>query len=118
MLTIPKLSKKAQDVFNAYIRRRDEYYPCISCGKPGNQAGHYYSVKQFSALRYEEDNCHLQCPYCNCYCHGNIQMYRVGLLKRIGEERLLRLEAKALRERQKKWTRTELIDIIQTYSKK
>ena len=31
--TIPELIKKAQVVFNAYIRRRDEGLPCISCQK-------------------------------------------------------------------------------------
>lgn len=118
LTTIPKLTKKAQDVFNAFIRRRDEDKPCISCGKPGNQAGHYYSVKQFSALRYDEDNVHLQCAYCNKYAHGNIQMYRKGLISRIGEERLLRLDTIAIEERIKKWTRTELEHIIKTYAKK
>lgn len=113
--SLPKLHKKAQKVFNAWIRHRDEGKPCISCGKQANQAGHYFSVKQFSALRYHPDNVHLQCPYCNCYAHGNQAMYRIGLVNRIGEKQVKKLEALALSTRVKKWTAGELLQIIDQY---
>jgi len=112
---LPKLLKKTQDVFNAWVRQRDEGKPCISCGKPGNQAGHYFPVKGFSSLRFDERNVNLQCAYCNCYMHGNQAMYRIGLVKRIGEENVLDLEADAVNNRVKKWTRDELQEIINKY---
>lgn len=112
---LPKLLEKAQKVFNAYIRKRDEGRPCISCGKEGNQAGHYFTVKQFSSLRFEERNVNLQCPYCNLFAHGNQSMYRIGLVSKIGEEEVKQLEQKALDNRVKKWTREELNEIIEKY---
>ena len=112
---LPKLLKKAQDVFNAWVRERDQNRPCISCGKIGNQAGHYFPVKGFSGLRYNEDNVNLQCAYCNCYQHGNQAMYRIGLVNRIGEKRVKALEEKAISERVYKWSREELNEIIVKY---
>ena len=117
VIPLPKLLKKAQDVFNAWIRRRDEDRPCISCGKPGNQAGHYFPVKGFSGLRYHENNVHLQCAYCNCYQHGNQAMYRIGLVHRIGENKVKELEQLALDDRVKKWSREELNEIIRRYER-
>jgi len=64
--TIPHLTKDAQQVFNKYIRTRDEGMVCISCGSDkANQAGHWISVKQSSALRFHEWNVNLQCAGCN-----------------------------------------------------
>jgi hypothetical protein len=116
LITIPKLTAKAQKVFNAYIRQRDEGLPCISCGSyNGNQAGHYFSVKGFSALRFNEWNIHLQCAGCNMYKHGNQAMYRIGLVERIGEKAVKELEQEAVHNRIKKWQRTELNEIIERY---
>lgn len=116
-VSIPKLQKKAQTVFNAWIRKRDEGEPCISCGKyTANQAGHYLPVKQFGSVRYHIDNCALQCSYCNCYAHGNQILYRRNLIKRIGEKRVIKLEEYAIANRIKKWSRSELEEIIQKYA--
>lgn len=115
-LTLPKLHAKAQKVFNTWVRNRDEGKPCISCGKQGNQAGHYLSVKQFGSVRYHPDNCWLQCAYCNCYAHGNSIMYRRNLIKRIGESRVIKLEEYAIANRVKKWSVDELEEIIKKYA--
>ena len=115
LVPLPKLIKKAQDVFNTWVRNRDEGRPCISCGKQGNQAGHYFPVKGFSGLRFDEKNVNLQCAYCNCYQHGNQAMYRIGLVNRIGEAKVKELEQKALDDRVKKWSREELNEIILKY---
>lgn len=114
-MTIPKLTEKAQKVFNLWIRRRDEGKPCISCGKPGNQAGHYFTVKMFSGLRFHELNCNIQCAGCNLFQHGNQAMYRIGLVRRYGEEAVKELEDYAIKNRLKKWTREELNEIIERY---
>jgi hypothetical protein len=113
---LPKLIKDTQQVFNKYIRTRDEGMVCISCGSDrANQAGHWISVKQSSALRYHEWNVNLQCAGCNLYLHGNQVMYRVGLVKKIGEKAVAELEAMYINNRIKKWSREELEDIINKY---
>ena len=116
LIPLPKLLEKTQKVVNAYIRKRDEGLPCISCGSNNaNQAGHYFAVKGHSALRFNEWNIHLQCAGCNCYKHGNQAMYRIGLVERIGEKAVKELEFEAVNNRLKKWTRTELNELIDRY---
>jgi predicted nucleic acid-binding protein len=88
--------KKAERACNAYIRARDAGQGCISCGRHDADvwnAGHFISVGANSTLRYDEDNIHLQCARpCNKDKGGNIVEYRKALLKKIGPERLTRLE--------------------------
>ena len=115
LVPLPKLLKKTETVFNAYIRRRDEGLKCISCDRPGNQAGHYFPVKGYSSLRFNEYNVNLQCPGCNLFKHGNQAMYRIGLVERIGEEAVKELEKMAVTDRVKKWQRFELEEIINRY---
>lgn len=113
---LPKLMKDAQQVFNKYIRTRDEGLACISCGSDkANQAGHWISVKQSSTLRYHEWNVNLQCAGCNLYLHGNQVMYRMGLVNKIGEKAVAELESIYTNQRLKKWTRDELEEIINKY---
>lgn len=114
--TLPALLKKTEKVFNAYIRQRDSGLSCISCDNIPNQAGHYFPVKGFSKLRYDERNVHAQCASCNCYKHGNQAMYRIGLVKRIGEQAVKELETEAITNRVYKWSREELEEIIKKYS--
>ena len=114
--SLPKLIKDAQQVFNKYIRTRDAGLVCISCGSDkANQAGHWISVKQSSALRFHEWNVNLQCAGCNLYLHGNQVMYRVGLVKKIGEKAVAELESMYVNNRIKKWDREELENIINQY---
>lgn len=112
-LPLPKLLKKAQDTFNAFIRLRDCDKGCISCGGPVEQAGHYFSQGHHSLLRFNEVNTNGQCIRCNCFLHGNLIHYRSGLVKRYGEQKVLMLETVA--RHLKKWSRVELEAIIQHY---
>ena len=88
--------KEVQVVFNAYIRKRDENKPCISCGTDANikyDAGHFYSVGAYPNLRYNEDNVHRQCSNnCNVHLSGNIHEYRPRLINKIGLDRFEILE--------------------------
>ncbi|WP_424411191.1 recombination protein NinG [Pasteurella sp. PK-2025] len=89
--------KDLQRVFNKFIRLRDKDKPCISCGRYHTgkyDAGHYKTVGGNPELRFNEDNCHAQCVPCNQHLHGNIVNYRVGLIERIGIERVEFLERK------------------------
>ena len=101
--TKPKLTKAAQLAFNGYIRARDYGKPCICCDKPipwgttkttGGvcDAGHWLSVGARVNLRFNEDNVHAQLKYCNKQLSGNAANYRIGLVKRIGLERVEALE--------------------------
>lgn len=78
-------------VFNAYIRKRDEGQPCISCGTTANvryDAGHFYPTT-YSYLRFNEDNVHRQCSNnCNKHKSGNLLEYRPRLIAKIGEDRV------------------------------
>lgn len=117
--TVQSLTKKAQAVFNKYIRLRDNLSPCISCGKmlTGKfDAGHYYSSGYHKAVTFDEDNVHGQCVHCNQHLHGNIINYQVGIVQRIGADRVFELNRKAHETR--KFTREELLEIVDKYKKK
>ncbi len=119
--TKPVLTREAQAEFNKFIRARDAGKPCISCGKPdtgvANQrdAGHYRSVGSCPELRFDEDNVMAQCISCNRYLSGNAVDYRLGLIARIGLERVERLEGK---HPPKNYTHDQLRAIKATYRAK
>jgi|ERR1044072_1423939 hypothetical protein len=118
-ISLPKLTAKAQTVFNAYIRRRDAEKPCITCGKPKiEHACHFYSAGHYTGLRFNEDNVHGGCLQCNYFKHGAGNEYRRNIEQRIGKNRLLLLDAAATRYRFKKWSRLELEIIIAEYKNK
>ena len=114
---------EAQTAFNAWIRRRDQLagYACISSGLPldwsGNNvdAGHYRSRGSAPHLRFNEDNVHAQSKKENRYNSGNAIDYRIGLIARIGLERVEALEAG---QAERKWTIEQLIEIKQFYRAK
>jgi hypothetical protein len=118
--TIPMLLKEAQHAFNAWTRERDRIagHACISSGRPldwsgnGVDAGHYRSVGAASHLRFNEDNCHAQSKKDNQWLSGNAVDYRLGLIARIGLERVEALEAS---NDSHKWTADELRQIKRTY---
>jgi len=110
---LPTLLKKAQDVFNKWVRTRDKDFGCISCGAAIDHAGHYLSQGHHSALRYNEMNVNGQCLRCNTFLHGNVINYRKGLVKKYGEEKVLMLESN--RAHTKKWSRFELEAIVNEY---
>ena len=113
-LTLPKLKKKAQDIFNKWIRERDKDLGCISCGAIGSQAGHYFSSGHYSSLTFSEINVNLQCTRCNMFLHGNLIHYRQGLIKKYGEKKIIQLEEDS-RYGIKKYSRQELEEIIMKY---
>jgi len=78
---LPKLKKLAEKWFHKYIILRDKRI-CFTCGKPGNQAGHFWHNK----LDFDERNLHCQCAYCNLYRSGNLAEYSAKLIKKYGQE--------------------------------
>lgn len=93
--------KEAQASFNRYIRIRDLNKCCISSGRPlaneavggGYDAGHYRSRGAASHLKFNLLNCWGQSKHDNRYLSGNVSEYRIGLIRRIGIERVEALEA-------------------------
>lgn len=122
LIPLPKLLKKAETVFNRYIRERDSedgYFTCISCGKvlPVSKmnAGHFAPVKSSSALRFNEFNVNGECQWSNGFDEFHLIGYRKNLINKIGLEMVEWLEDNA--RTTKKWTRTELEEIITKYGK-
>ena len=116
--SIPDLLEKATIVFNAFIRKRDEGQPCISCGQMAVlQAGHYYSAGSFPNLRFKEKNTNGQCEWCNCFKGGNLDKYREGLINKIGLEEVGELDRLAVEYKKAgyKWNQEFLIEIINKY---
>lgn len=116
--TLSDLESIAKIAFQAWIRKRDEGKPCISCQTPISpvwDAGHFYPAGQYSGLIFDETNVHKQCRHCNTFRHANLIEYRGGLILRYGEQYLKELEDKADRLRNKKYTRDELIAIAKEY---
>lgn len=86
--------KILQILFNKFIRMRDENLPCISCGKYDVlewHAGHFIATT-YQYHRFNEDNVHKQCSYCNTHLSGNLIKYRENLVKKVGLERVVYLE--------------------------
>lgn len=84
-----------QKLVNKYVRIRDVNEPCISCGTARTvqwEAGHYIAVGANNTIRFDLDNIHKQCHRCNVQLSSNAVMYRIGLVKKIGIERVERLE--------------------------
>jgi len=117
--TAGQLIKKLQIVFNAYIRERDKDKPCISCGKyvEKKDAGHFFAVGGYSGLRFDEDNVHGECPYCNRYDESHLIGYAENLKIKIGEQDYQALKDRAADYKKNgyKFGRVELREMIEKY---
>ena len=105
-----KMYEKAEKVFHAWIRRRDEKKGCITCGQPGDQAGHWKHGK----LDFDPMNLNLQCRGCNFFRSGKLDVYTIRLVEMYGLEKVKDLERRA--EVIKKYSVEELREIIKKYA--
>lgn len=123
---LPDWIADAQVIFNKFIRLRDANLPCICCGRYVSGEENYFAGKSFDCghyrsrgsaghLRFNEDNAHAQLKQCNRWGAGRAVDYRIGLIQRIGLERVEALEANNTPH---KWTVEELKEIIATYKRK
>ena len=98
----PTLMRKADEAFSLFIRTRDSQayegkaFRCISCGRvlPIEQAdaGHMINRAHMS-LRFNELNVNAQCRHCNRFREGDYSGYRQGMIQKVGEPKVLLLEA-------------------------
>ena len=114
--SVAELKKKAQVVFNKWIRERDKDMPCINCGKQTKlQAGHFYPAGSYNALRFDEDNVHGECLHCNYFnSQSHSYGYAVNLPERIGVERMEALRLRAVKKAFN-WDRFSLVNVIEKY---
>lgn len=73
------------------------------------QGGHYIS-RQFNGTALLEENIHTQCPGCNMYGAGRIDDYTIFMINNYGVEFIEELNK--LKHKGKKFTRGELLDLI------
>lgn len=115
-LTHAELLIVAQNAINARVRERDKNKTCIcGCGRPIEQAGHLYPAGSYSGVRFDLDtNIHGIAKACNYYkaTPAIDPMVEVGVVARIGLQATLALTKKAIETRAYKWSRQELISII------
>lgn len=119
--SLPDLLKRAEKVFNKWIRNRDTRYDktfvCMACKKWQSSkemdAGHYLPVGK-SATRFHPYNVHGCCHECNRFNYGNLEPYRINLIEVYGLKKVKELES--LAEKTHKWERSELLDIITKFS--
>ncbi|HDR1925715.1 TPA: recombination protein NinG [Pasteurella multocida] len=118
-----ELIKDAQEAVNKYIRARDVNQCCISCGTPliaeqlggGFDAGHYRSRGSAPHLRFYTLNIHGQCKKCNRYHGGNYHQFRIGLIERLGVEKVEQIEAD---QRPRHYSKDDLRRIKKIFNKK
>lgn len=91
--------REAQAAWNGYVRARDAGLPCCSCGAmPGQKFGgsmdcsHYRSRGSAPHLKFHLHNAASACVKCNRFLGGNVAALRVGLIERIGLEKVLAVE--------------------------
>ena len=117
------LIQNTVNICHEYIRLRDKYKPCISCGEPWHddfQACHLYPAGKYSSLKFDEMNISGGCRGCNLFEEGNESGYRVGFIKRYSKGQLDLLDSKALLEKKQgfKWDRIKLKEIQNYYKQK
>ena len=121
--SLQNLLDSVKQACHAYIRKRDEGKPCISCGakwNPDFQAGHFYKAELYSSLKFDEHNINGQCRVCNLHKDGNFEGYQKGMWERYPDQiiGLIELEANEYKQSDFKWDREELKEIRKYYQDK
>jgi len=112
--SLPKLIKKADLIFSAWIRARDK--KCVTQGpycSDNLQCSHLIRRGKRS-VRFSEINCNCQCAHCNYLHNYEPHHYTNWFIKKYGNEVYEKLcqEANTI----KKFSRSELEVIINRYS--
>lgn len=123
-ISIPRLKKKALDLYSELVKLRafkEGKLNCYTCGKPLQlntcdcHLGHYLSRGAYPGLTFAEDNSRPQCYRCNVHLHGATIEFRERLINEIGIDRVEQLEF--ARHIQIKTSRSDYHSLIDIYSK-
>ena len=106
------LFDKAWEAFSRYIRARDKGI-CFTCGKKGNQAGHFIHGKN-KPIYFNPYNVNCQCVSCNYFTSGNRDVYLRQVQRKYGIKKGDWLLAQ--RFKTKEWKMAELGAIIKKYT--
>lgn len=115
------LHKKAWALISEYVRRSaaNEHgiVLCYTCGRPhiwtDIDCGHYIHK---DCLDFDLVNLKAQCSFCNRRKHGNSGVFAERLIAEYGEQAIIELRTRS--EQIKKFTITELQELIETYKQK
>ena len=110
--SLKSLHAKAWKLRSEYVRKRDKGI-CITCGKEGNQAGHFVHK---NSMDFVEENTNCQCAGCNLYGHGRLGIYAVELDKKYGRGIAANLIIEG--HKVKKFTRSDYEKIIKDLEEK
>ena len=99
-ISISVLQQLLDKIFSVYIRIQSAnqlgFSRCITCGEMFSwvrmQNGHYIDRRHI-ATRYDERNCHPQCPRCNIGLRGNHEKYKRAIVTKYGVKVLEELES-------------------------
>lgn len=139
--TAQQLVRVADEAFSKYVRLRDSTFvqgsfhgQCITCSRagevawfdstnklrfnPGWDAGHFMSRGE-KVTRFDEENVNLQCAYrCNRLRSGEHEKYRLALDVKYGSGTAEKLEKLARETKLYKFSKPELMQIIQDSQKR
>jgi len=128
---LEKAANSAREWVHLAVRLRDfEKKPngdivghCIACGKEWKVeldeidgkiknpklwcASHYFRADLFEPTRYDMDNIHLSCWRCNKMLGGNLGLYQINLISKIGAKRFHNLA-----QRTHKIAKYNILDLI------
>jgi hypothetical protein len=122
-ISIPKLKKKALDLYSELVKLRasgEGKLYCYTCDTPltlntsNCQLGHYLSRGAYPGLTFHPDNSRVQCYRCNCHLHGNLIEFRERLINEIGMGAVMQLEG--FRHMIIKWGRNDFHKMIDEYT--
>ena len=115
------LKNKLFEAIQKYARLRDSdstwFGKCISCWKKihwSKADGWHYISRANMSTAFNPDNINLQCKYCNGMLHWNSIEYRKNLIKKIGLEKVERLES--LKNKTTKRKKEELENLLLFYT--
>jgi hypothetical protein len=112
-----------QKAFNAWVRFRDRFEPCIDCNRHSDgaaltggdyDAGHYLSRGSHPHLRFDERNVFKQLKGCNRPGGTTAASFRAGVVARIG---LAAVEALEADNEPRKYTVDQLVAMTAHYRK-
>jgi hypothetical protein len=117
------LVKKLDRAFSRFIRKQAAdihgFVECVTCGSrirwEEAHAGHFIS-RRFMALRWDPRNVHPQDAACNTFRAGAIDEYSRFILDKYGRETFD--ELLSLKRETKKWSKPELLDLLEQYEER